>query len=99
MARKNIEMNRKIEFLKKYILRRNTIRLLNVLYKRDMTSSELRTHGIKRTDRITDMLSITKKYTDENNIVMYGLTENGKKLNESIQNLLSTTENFLPEGD
>jgi DNA-binding HxlR family transcriptional regulator len=99
MARKNIEMNRKIEFLKKYILRQNTIRLLNVLYKRDMTCSELRANGVKRTDRITDMLSITKKYTDENNIVMYGLTENGKKLNESIQSLLSTTENFLPEGD
>lgn len=99
MATKNIDLQRKLQFLEKYILRQHVILRLDVLSRRDHTQTELRALGLPKSSKFMNLLSITKKYSNDNGIKVYSLTEKGKRLNDAVQQLLKETENFLPEGD
>lgn len=95
---KKVRLDRKIGLLRNMIIRSHIIKLILTLESNGpMTFGQLRDAGVKKMDRTTDLLAITRKHSDDNHIVKYELTSKGQRLSAALRELLDTLEEILPE--
>jgi len=99
MAGKEDVTEVKLQFLERMLLKKGTMKFLLSLRHGEKTSSELRSLGVKPPDKLSYILHLVHKERDYNGIMKYSLTSRGKRLADSMAELLKVTDEILPSED